>query len=95
MSVNVIDIIYFVVTAVLLVIVGTNGIFNLIKWIKGKKYDENEFKIRCNLLADLIEKGVEVPKELIVAVLRGKISNNSFATRIASLSQEKPLKKGK
>ena len=89
------EIILYVLWAFLFLIVGTNGIFNLVKFFRKSKLDESEYKVRCNLLADLIEKGVEVPKDLIVAILRGQMSQSTFASRIAALSQEKPLKKGK
>lgn len=86
------DIIYLVVTAILLLIVGTNGIFNLVKWIKGKKYDEAEYKTRCKLLAEILRAGIPVPTEFIVKVLEGKVSNDTFAETITELKLSKKKK---
>lgn len=93
MSVNTIDIIYFVITAILLLVVGTNGIFNLIKWFRAKKYDESEYKTRCKMLAEILKAGIEVPTTFIVKVLEGRVSNDTFAETITELKLTK--KRGK
>ena len=87
------DLIYLIVTAVLLLIVGTNGIFQLVKWIKAKKYDESEYKTRCKMLAEILKAGIEVPTNFIVKVLEGRVSNDTFAETITELKLTK--KRGK
>lgn len=91
------DILYTIVVCLLLLIVGTNGIFNLVKWIKGKKYDESEYKTRCKLLAEILRAGIEVPTMFIVKVLEGKVSNITFAETINDLKDlnKHSKKKGK
>lgn len=93
MDFNTADLIYWVLTTVLLLIVGTNGVFNLVKWIKAKKYDESEYKTRCKMLAELLKAGVDVPKEFIIKVLEGRVSNDLFAETITELKIKN--KKGK
>ena len=83
------DLIYLIVTAILLLIVGTNGIFQLVKWIKAKKYDESEYKTRCKMLAEILKAGIQVPTSFIVKVLEGKVSNDSFAETITELKLKK------
>lgn len=79
------DLLYLIVSAIVLLIVGTNGIFQLVKWIKAKKYDESEYKTRCKMLAELLKSGVKVPVKFIIKVLEGKVSNDTFAETITEL----------
>lgn len=89
------DLIYTIVLTILILIVGTNGIFDLVKWIRNKKYDETEYKTRCKMLAEILKAGIEVPTDFIVKVLEGKVSNDRFAETIIDLKASHKAKRGK
>lgn len=87
------DLLYLIVSALVILFVGTNGVVSLVKWAKAKKYDESEYKTRCKMLAELLKAGVKVPVKFIVKVLEGKVSNDTFAETITELKLDQ--KKGK
>lgn len=88
------EIILYILWVILALIVGTNGIFNLIKFFKKSKIDESEYRVRARIIAELLETGIEVPKDIIIATLKGSWSKDTWATRVAELSKHKTIRRG-
>lgn len=87
------DIVYTVIIVICLVITGGNGVIALVRYLKGKKYDDNEYKTRCKMLAGMLRAGVEVPTSFIIKVLEGRINNETFAESIKDFKKEDKKKK--
>lgn len=78
------DIFYIIVACIVLLYVLANAIIMIIRKAKGQDKESRETLLQFT--ANLIESGVEIPKDLLVKILRGTISLDKVSGEISRLS---------
>lgn len=54
-----------------------------------QEYRANDWYVSCNLVADLMEQGIEIPKEFLIKLLRNQLKKEQLK-EITKVEQPKP-----
>lgn len=79
--------ILYIIVGFLTLIIGSGGIFALIKFLQKNKVSDKEWEAQLRFCAFLLEAGVDIPNEILIQVMRRELTTIKFASSVKTFTK--------